>query len=338
MPKVVHLVTTRRFAGAERYIADVAIETASHGWDVAVVGGSGTTMRRTLGHAARWLPGAGPVETLASLVRIGRVDICHVHMTKAEALAVAARSIHRAPVVATRHFAAPRGQTRLGSALGPAIAKRLARQIAVSEFVARKIEAPPDAVIPNAVRPRPLLWRPESRVVLVLQRLEPEKDTLTALRAWQESGLADDGWRMRIVGEGSERPLLEQWIAEDAVPAVDLAGWSDDPDAELAGAGVLLAPTPGEGGGVAVLEAMSAGVPVVASAAGGHLETIGRIEGMPSFSPRDAAGAASGLRAVLDESLRTELSRRVRAAALTRITLAEHVDRLLAEYDRARAG
>ena len=82
---------------------------------------------------------------------------------------------------------------------------------------------------------------------------------------------------------------------------------------------------------------MSAGVPVVAAAAGGHLESIGRIENMPSFSPGDAVAAAAGLRAVLDDTLRAELSRRVRAAALARMTLQEHVDRLLEEYAKAGA-
>ncbi|HLX33029.1 MAG TPA: glycosyltransferase family 4 protein [Gaiellaceae bacterium] len=338
MPKVVHVVTTRRFAGVERYVADVALETAAHGWSVTVVGGNPAAMRRTLDGDARWLPGANPWQAFASLARAGRADVCHVHMTNAEVVGLAARPLHRAPVLATRHFAAPRGKSRLGGALAPWIARGLARQIAVSEYVAGQLEAWPDSVLPNAVRARPLLWRPESRVVLVLQRLEPEKDTLTALRAWQESHLADEGWTMRVVGDGSERPALEQWVAEHGVPGVEFAGWSDEPDGELARASVLLAPGGHDSSALAVLEAMSAGVPVVAAAAGGHLESIGRIEAMPSFAPGDATGAASGLLALRDDAFRAELSRRVRAAAAERITLPEHVERLLDEYGKAQAG
>lgn len=338
MPKVVHVVTTRRFAGVERYVADVAVETAEHGWDVAVVGGNPAAMRRTLDGRVRWLPGGSSPEAFLSLARAGRADVCHAHMTKAEAVALIARPSHRAPVVATRHFAAPRGKTRLGGVIAPWIARGLERQLAVSEYVAGQLEAPPDAVLPNAVHARPLLWRPEARIVLVLQRLEPEKDTLTALRAWQESGLAEEGWTMRVVGDGSERSDLERWVAEHGVVGVEFGGWSDEPDAELARASVLLAPGGQDSSALAVLEAMSAGVPVVAAAAGGHLESIGRIDDMPSFAPGDAVAAALGLQAVLDESFRAELSRQVRAAALARMSLQEHVDRLLEEYAKAGAG
>ncbi len=337
MPKVVHVVTTRRFAGVERYVADVAVETAAHGWDVAVVGGNPAAMPRTLDGRVRWLPGGSSAEAFFSLARAGRVDVCHAHMTKAEAVALAARPLHRAPVVATRHFAAPRGKTRLGRVLAPWIARGLARQLAVSEYVAGKLEAPAAAVLPNAVHARPLLWQQESRVVLVLQRLEPEKDTLIALRAWEESGLAGEGWTMRVVGDGSERADLEQWVGEHGVAGVEFGGWSDEPDAELARASVLLAPGGQDSSALAVLEAMSAGVPVVAAAAGGHLESIGRIGDMPSFAPGDAVAAAAGLRAVSKDSFRAELSRRVREAALARMTLQEHVERLLEEYAKAGA-
>ena len=43
----------------------------------------------------------------------------------------------------------------------------------------------------------------------MLQRLEPEKDTMTALRAWKASRLAEEGWSLRIVGAGAERAALE---------------------------------------------------------------------------------------------------------------------------------
>src|SRR5690606_14672302 len=48
------------------------------------------------------------------------------------------------------------------------------------------------------------------RTVLVAQRLQPEKSTEVALRAFALSGLADAGWCMRIAGSGPERSALEQ--------------------------------------------------------------------------------------------------------------------------------
>ena len=43
----------------------------------------------------------------------GRRDVCHAHMTLAEAVPWRV-PVHRAPVLATRHFAARRGTSRSG--------------------------------------------------------------------------------------------------------------------------------------------------------------------------------------------------------------------------------
>ena len=205
MPKVVHVVTTRRFAGVERYVADVGAETAAHGWDVVVVGGNPAAMRRTLDGRRAGCPAAARRGTRSPRASRPRRRVPRPHD---EGRGRCPRS-EAAPPGPRRRNAPLRGAARQDAARGRRRAVdrgRLARQLAVSGYVAQQIETPADAVLPNAVHARPLLWRQESRVVLVLQRLEPEKDTLTALRAWQESGLAERGWTMRVVGDGSERP------------------------------------------------------------------------------------------------------------------------------------
>jgi hypothetical protein len=212
VPSVVHVVVTGAFAGVERHVSDVACESSRQGWDVSVVGGHPGRMQETLDGQARWLPGANYSQTLRSLRRVGRRDLCHAHMTQAEAVSLAGRFLHRAPVVATRHFARTRGTTWPGKRIAPRIARGLAAEIAISNFVAESMEHAPDAVIPGGVPASPLLWRPESRIVLVLQRLEAEKDTRTALLGWAASGLARKGWTLRVAGEGAERKSLEQLV------------------------------------------------------------------------------------------------------------------------------
>jgi glycosyltransferase involved in cell wall biosynthesis len=336
MPSVVHVVTTAKFAGVERYVSDVARETARRGWEVAVVGGHPERMPGALGGGVEWWPGAKAPLALRSLRGVGRRDVCHAHMTVAEAVALAARALHRAPVVSTRHFAAPRGSTRTGRLLAPWIGRGLACEIAVSEFVASRLERTPDAVILNGVPPSPSLWRSESRVVLVLQRLSPEKDTLTALRAWQESVLAEEGWTMRIVGDGPERPALESWTVMHQVRGVTFAGSMADVRPELAAAGILLATGTRDSFGLAVVEAMAAGVPVVASAAGGHLETVGRVPGARLFPPRDHRAAADALRDLQEDGARERISESAHALARRKLTSARHVDRLLVVYGEIR--
>ena len=91
MPSVVHVVTTANFAGVERYVSDVASETAGRGWDATVVGGDPTVCRRhsadaRAGSRARRRSGA------ALTARVGRQDVCHAHMTLAEAVSGTRRS------------------------------------------------------------------------------------------------------------------------------------------------------------------------------------------------------------------------------------------------------
>jgi len=336
VPRVVHVIATSNFAGAERYVCDVANETAARGWATTVVGGNSERMRSELDARTRWLRGGTLLQALRSVARIGPQDVCHVHMTTAEIVAALSRPLHRAPIVSTRHFAARRGKSRAGGFVAPWIAKTLTREIAISEFVARNLERPPDAVVQNGVSHWDCLWKPTNRTVLVLQRLEREKDTITALRAWQASRLDEEGWSLRVVGEGSERRSLEEWTASNGLYGVTFAGWAPAVAEEFAAAGVLLAPAPREPFGLSVVEAMAAGVPVVAAAAGGHLETVGRLADAQMFPPGDAEAAAAALRSLLPDAVRGRLSERGRSLVAAEFTVERHVEALLVQYSAAR--
>jgi glycosyltransferase involved in cell wall biosynthesis len=335
---VLHIVVSDAFAGAERYVCNVASETARRGWEVAVVGGDATGMRAALTDAVRWEKGSTLVESMRSVVRLGRWDVCHVQMTAAETVAVATQPVHRAPIVSTRQFAARRGSSLAGRAGAPLIAARIAREIAVSEFIARSIERAPAAVVISGVPPSPPLWSSESRAVLVLQRLEPEKDTLTALEAWRVSRLVEERWSLRVVGGGSQQAMLERWVSTEGVAGVTFTGWTSDVAGELRRAGMVLASAVAEPLGLSVVEAMAAGVPVVASAAGGHLETAGQVPGAQLFPAGNALAGGLALRALRSDRVRARLSTESRRVVAEHLTVERHVDRLLGEYEVARSG
>jgi glycosyltransferase involved in cell wall biosynthesis len=170
-------------------------------------------------------------------------------------------------------------------------------QVAVSRTVAAGIDGPA-VVIHSGVQARPDRTPAAARPnrVVVLQRLEPSKATDVAMHAWALSGLRHQGWVLDVVGDGSCRDALVAQAAQLQLgESVVLHGHVADVAPMLDRAALLLAPCPDEPFGLSVVEAMAAGVPVVAAGGGGHIETLGAVEGAGLFTPGDPVAAAAVL-------------------------------------------
>ncbi|SDF65290.1 glycosyltransferase [Klenkia brasiliensis] len=332
--RIAHVVVTPSFAGTERYVVEVAAAQADRGHRVAVVGGSPDRMRSELPDAVDWLPGATAPAALTSLRRSGRRDVVHSHMAKADFVALAAAPATRGRRFSTRHITAARGYGRAAHLLAPVVRRALHAELAVSDFVAREVETRPDVVLLNGVRPQEP--GPEQRrpVVLVAQRLAPEKDTGTALAAFAASGLAAHGWTLVVAGDGPERADLQHRALELGLGgAVEFRGWVEDPADLLACSAVLLSTAPAEPCGLSILEAMAVATPVAAAAAGGPLETVGRAPGAALFPPGDAAAAGAVLaRLAGDPAGRAAYGTALRELQRSSFDLAGHVDRLEQVY------
>jgi glycosyltransferase involved in cell wall biosynthesis len=211
------------------------------------------------------------------------------------------------------------------------------RQVAISAFVSHALETAVDEILRPATVDNDEPYDADSRRVLVLQRLEAEKRTDVALRIWKETRLGEAGWVLRVVGDGQERARLTALADELGVSSsVTFAGWSATPAQELARAAVLLATAPGEPYGLSVLEALAAGVPVVAAGSGGHLETLGIVPGALLFSPGDVRAASDSLRALaMDGPRRVELGEAGRRIQRASFGLEAHVESLLRCYSDA---
>lgn len=336
MHRITHVVGTPNFSGLERYVVEVATVQAARGHHVEVVGGKQSVMQAVLsGTGVRWSPGGNTAELMRSLLRTGRRDVVHSHITKADFCASATAPVTWGHLVSTRHITAPRGWTSVAKLVAPVVRKRLALEIAVSAWTNAQLAPPADVVLLNGVRPAaPHAPTPE-RVVVMAHRLAPEKDTVTGLRAWALSGLAAAGWSLHVAGVGPEREALEKEVRDLGVErSVTFLGWVDDTDALFRRSRILLAPAPTEPCGLTVLEAMAMGLPVVASASGGHLETVGRLPGAAVFPPGEA-GRAAVLLAELgkDDEARCAYGRALLDLQRERFTLESHVDRLMELYD-----
>jgi len=274
------------------------------------------------------------MQALASLFRVGQVEVVHAHMTAAELVATALRRRNRGTFVCTRHFAARRGSSPWAKGLSPYINRSLDRQVAISDFVAERLDTPPDVVLRHGLHSRARPDRASQKRVLLLQRLEPEKDTGTALHAWARSGLGEAGWSLRLAGQGQERAALATLARQLGITSsTHFLGFVDDPREELARADVLVATAPAEPFGLSVLEAMSLATPVVATAAGGHLETVGRASGACLFPPGDAVALSALLvQLAQDPARRAEYGTELQRIQRTEFDLDDHITRLLEVY------
>lgn len=290
---VVHVVCSEAFAGVERYVLQSALALQETGCRVTVVGGGSDTMGAALrARGIAWYRGSTMRTAFSALRRIPDADVILTHMTLADLAGVAAGALGHVPVVSARHFAARRGGNPVNRVLASVAGKRVSAQLAISQFVAENIEGE-SVIVHTGVTDAPHIDdASRQRIVLAMQRLEPEKQTDVAVRAWAAAHRAD-GWRLVIAGDGSEREALCALAAELGVAdSVEFVGFQNDVGEWLRRASVLIAPTPREGLGLTVLEAMSYGLPVVAAGAGGHLESVGGVPDAALFPAGDVDTAA----------------------------------------------
>lgn len=214
------------------------------------------------------------------------------------------------------------------------IVSRFTAQIAISDYVAGHI-GERSIVVLNGV-PRVELSPGSERVVLVAQRLEAEKETPLALRAWHQSGIGEEGWRLVVAGGGSRAQELAAQCRELGITAsVDWVGHVSTLDGLMNRSRLFLATAPREPFGLSVVEAMAAGLPVIAAGAGGHLETIGMATPETLFSPGDAEACAKLLRWLAhDDEARQERSVLVRQHQQTHLSIDDHVKRLIRVYEQ----
>lgn len=152
---------------------------------------------------------------------------------------------------------------------------------------------------------------PKGPVVLAMGRLHANKAFDVVIRAM--AGVPEA--QLVIAGDGPERGTLERLAFEEKVSRrVHFLGWREDTAALLAGCDVLAVPSRHEPLGNVVLEAFSAGRPVVAAAVAGPVELIDPDRTGLLVPPEDPARFAAALRTVLgDRRLAAGLAGQARA-------------------------
>jgi glycosyltransferase involved in cell wall biosynthesis len=277
-------------------------------------------------------------------------DVVHFHTARAHALAPFCRGRGARLVVTRRMDYVPRG----GAYARWLYNRAVDAVIAISEGVraallrggvrADRIRVVPSGIDVAAVEAAPgagaavrAEWgiAREDVMVLLLGALERRKGHAVLLDAARRLAVTHPALRYVFAGDGSEHAGLVE-AAQGLGTRVVLAGFRRDVAACLAAADVVALPSLHEGLGVAALEAMAAGRPVVASRVGGLAEVV--VEGETGLftEPGEPQSLARALAALADDAgLRARLGAGGRRRVLARYTAARMAEGTIACYGKA---
>ena len=358
--KIAYIVTrSDLIGGAQVHVRDLATALVRDGHEpVVLAGGGGPYMDLLEGAGVETVslkhltvPISPPRDALALMELCGALrrlkpDMVSVHSSKAGVLGRVAGRTLGLPVIHTAHGwsftpGIPHRKALVYRWIERLAAPLASRIITVSDFdrrlaLAHRL-APADRVvtvhngmpdIDPSLAAQP--GRSPVRLVMVA-RFEPQKDHPTLFRAL--AGIAEP-WHLDLIGDGPLLPDAQAMVRDLGLgDRVQFWGQRMDVARLLAEAQAALLITNWEGFPRSILEAMRAGLPVVASGVGGIAESVQ--DGETGFLvPRGDVEALRGrLRQILgDPGLRSRLGLKGRQRYQSHFTLEHTVDKTLAVY------
>jgi glycosyltransferase involved in cell wall biosynthesis len=302
--RILHINSARSFGGGERHTADLANALSRRGHEVFVA----APQRAPLVEELKRVPPENIFELplrnaldvqsaieLARRVRAREIEIIHAHVARDYLLAALAARRSETPLVLTRHLERPLKSLHRWTLSG------VSAVIAVSEAVERSLLAqkifPAEKIrrIPNGIdverferrarsfdtqRFRRLTGIKGRLVVGVAGELREHKGQDDLIRAAQLVSRQFADVDFVIAGEDQSarkeyRAQLERLVAElELQERVHFTGWVDDLTSLLPALDIFVSSSRVEPFGLVMVEAMAAGLPVVATTTGGALEIV----------------------------------------------------------------
>lgn len=370
--RVLHVIDSLGVGGAEQLVVRLAEATAGGPIQITVatlrarpdspleaqlrtIGTPLFTFPMTRFPAPGLRPAPRALARLVRFVRTERFSVIHTHLNTADVVGAIVGGICGVPVVSTQHSVRRTPPNPLRDRIRRLTLRYATREIiAVGASVAATQHLAAGgrtvAVIPNPAPP-PSAPCPETRarirgslglsdvqpVLLAVGRLEPPKNHALMLDAMRL--LVDDlpGAALLIAGSGSLADELAERVAVlDLAPVVRLLGHRNDVDHLLAASDIFVSSSAWEGMPIAILEALAAGLPVVATDVGDCREVIGA--GGRVVASGDPAALRAAVLEALEPQARAAMSIAARERAQDEYGIASWVSRLVAVYERAAFG
>lgn len=360
--RILQVCSVTTFGGGERHLADLSHELADIGHEVYAAFVPDSPLSAELS----FLPKANTfalsrrnyaknLAGLAGFIRAHGIEIVHAHAARDYHLAaLAVRLASQSRLVLTRHTLFPmRGINKhLLSGAG--------RVIAVSQAVAESlqqngvIESSKITVVHNGIdidRFARSVAETDDRdgdspvLVGTVGHLAPIKGHDVFVRAAALICAHSRDVRFVIIGEDKSpqmdhRRSLETLIAElDVSESVAMPGWLDDIPSALSSLTLFVSAARSEPFGLSIVEAMAAGLPIVATASEGAVEIIEDGVSGKLVPVDDADSLAKAIDDLLDDRVeRSRLGRNAQLAAREHYSLARMASETERVYREVLAG
>lgn len=347
--RVVHVVLSLAIGGLEAIVVSLA-GRASKKFQPSVI------CLESFGPFASKLADSGvPVECLGtpdtpvmhSVLNLRRrlseldPDVLHTHNEKAHihgALATLGRK--RPALIHTRHgrWQVPTRMARIAGRVAIHRSRFIVCVSADASEVARAEGARPERlrVIRNAIDVSAYdasnyEGRSRGAHAVTVARLAPVKDLGTLLRAARLVRDARSDFRLDVVGDGPSRGDLESLSQELGLEdVVVFHGASNDPRLFLSAATFFVQSSISEGISVTLLEAMAAGLPIVATNVGGNAEVVDVRQTGLLVAPQDPRALAEAMLRVLGSP---SMARAMSQSARTRVEQEFDLTRMVGNYE-----
>jgi glycosyltransferase involved in cell wall biosynthesis len=358
--RVLHVLKVQGIGGAEQHLLQLLPALRAQGIDARFLsldaGGDAERFHRAL--EARGVPyrrvAAGldisprlATATVAA-IRTERPDVVHTHMVHADVYGSVAARLLRRPFVSTRHnddryllgpfrFVDRAFMTGAGAIIAISDAVREfhiraglpAKKLVTIHYGLDELPAAPSELTPAAAG-----IADDALLVLAIGRLIEQKDHATLLAAFARAHRDEPTARLAILGWGRLEDTVKAQVRELGLEDAVLLPGRVEPAAWLARADVFAHTSRWEGFGIVLLEAMLAGLPVVATRVSAIPEIVVDGETGILVATGDVAGVASGLTALLtDGDRRRALGEAGRRRARAHFSVAEMTERTRAVYE-----
>lgn len=366
--RVVHLINSYlpRIGGAERQLAAIAPCLQARGVEVQILARRYPGMvpfEQLDGVPVHRLPAPGPKAVAAwsytlsalALLRHLRPSLLHAHeLFSTSTTALTAKRLWGMPVVVTPHRGGPLGDVQrlhrkpLGARRMSAFRETVDGWISISqeidaELAGQEVPRARRFLLPNGVDTRrfaPLetqaraaqraaLGLPDAPIVLFVGRLAREKRVGSLIELWPTIRSAHPDALLLVLGSGPEEAALRAAAGEGVL----FAGQVGDVLPYLQVADLFVLPSAAEGLSVALLEAMSTGLAVVATEVGGAGDVVRAGETGWLVPPDELPALRDAILALLDDPAgRKAMGKQARQSVLQHYSLVTIVDRLHTLY------